>query len=135
LLAGVLLGATAARAAAEAIPWDQQKVIRLTRDLTLQASKVKDGIRSEYDIADKESARYFVLHDVMDIHHRSIALLGLLRAGKGREESEPLFRRIQSLVEHAQRDMQRFPEIEKQRKHIDAADAKLAELAAYYSGG
>ena len=51
-----------------------------------------------------------------------------MRAGLGREQTEPVFRRILGSVRNAQKDAKRFPEIEEAHK-------LLAELGAYYGEG
>ena len=58
-----------------------------------------------------------------------------MRAGLGRDQTEPVFRRILDSVRNAKKDAKRFPEIEKARKHIEEAHKVLAELGAYYGEG
>ncbi len=113
--------------------WDQAKVQALSQQLVRAVEKIKKGIAHDWDREDKQSARYVVLDDLMSLHHRTVALHGLLRAGGGRETTAPVFRRVLTGVEHARHDAASFPEVAKQRRHIEAADAALAKLEAYYA--
>ena len=111
---------------------DEKRVAALAHDVAVEASLIKDRLAREWDRADKTSTRYVVINDLMILHHRAIALEGLVRAGQGRDKTEPVYRRMQSAVQHARQDSQRFPEIGAQQKHIDKAEAALNELADCY---
>ena len=112
--------------------WNAKEVTKLTRKLSDEVRAIKTGITRDWDGADKESARYVVLDDLMALHHQVVALDALVRQGQGRKQTAPVFRRVRSAVDHARRDAALFPAIEKQRKHIEAADATLERLEAYY---
>ncbi len=111
---------------------DEKRVAVLARKVAVEASNIKKNIAREWDRADKESTRYVVLNDLMVLHHRAVALEGLVRAGQGRDKTEPVYRRMQSAVQHAREDSDRFPAIAGQRQHIAAAEAALEELADCY---
>ena len=133
----VVLGllAAPASAAAPAKPWNQQEVAQLAQRFTLQTKRIQEVVGKHLEEAEKNSPRRVVLHDVYEIHHRAVSLESGVRAGLGRDGTEPVFRRILSSVEHARQDAKRFPEIEEAREHIDEANRLLAELGAYYGEG
>ncbi|MDJ0848528.1 MAG: hypothetical protein QNK04_09140 [Myxococcota bacterium] len=131
-LASILLLLPALPAIPAEDGWDRRKVVAITKQLLREVEKIKMGIAHDWDRKDKESARYVVLEDVMSLHHRTVALLALVVKGGGPEATAPVFRRVLTGVEHARRDAANFPEIEKQRRHIEAADEALAKLKVYY---
>ncbi len=111
---------------------DEKRVAALARKVGGAASRIKDNLARDWDRADKTSTRYVVINDLMILQHRAVALEGLIRAGQGRDKTEPVYRRMLSAVEHARQDSQQFPEIAAQQKHIDTAEAALQELADCY---
>ena len=133
-----LLGATLAALlppAAVALatkPWNRSQVLALTQALLAEVKLIKRNLARDWDRADHQSPRYVVLEDVMALHRRAVALDGLVRAGEGAEKTAPVFRRVLTAVQHARRDAAEFPAIERQRVHIDKADAALARLKDYY---
>ena len=84
------LALAAAPVAAGQVEWNQAEVSALTQQLLQHVSKIKKGIRRDWDREDKQSARYVVLDDAMTLHHRVVALDGLVRAGQGRERTAPV---------------------------------------------
>ena len=111
---------------------DEKRVAALVHKVAVAASRIKKNIAREWDRADKSSTRYVVLNDLMVLQHQAVALEGLVRAGQGRDKTEPVYRRVQSAVQHAREDSDRFPAIAGQRQHIAAAEAALEELADCY---
>ena len=111
---------------------DEKRVATLVDRVAAKASRIKKNVAREWDHADKESARYVVLNDLIVLQHQAVALVGLVRAGEGRDKTEPVYRRMQSAVQHARQDADKFPAIAAQRHHIAAAEAALAELADCY---
>jgi len=133
LLVGLVLGTGAAVvAAAEPAPWDEKRILKLTSRLVIEVDAIKTGIAREWERADKSSARYIVLNDLMMIQPRVVAFEGLVRAGQGRDKTEPVFRRIQDAVENAREDAQKYPAVRSQSKRIDTANAILEELGTFY---
>jgi hypothetical protein len=129
-VAGVLL--VAAPAMTEPVVWDQKRVQNLAEDLATHVSNIKKGIAHARETADPKSPRWVVLDDLMQLQHRVVALVVLLSAGEGRDATEPVFRRVRSAVEHARDDAPAFPDVQKQARHIDKANAALDKLAAFY---
>ncbi len=129
-----MLVGTASPTRAEPREWDQKKVAHLVNQVLTAVSYMKKAVAAEWDRADKTSARYIVLNDLMIVHHRLVALLGLVRSGEGREKTEPVYRRVKTAVGHARRDANTFPVLEEQQSRIDAAEAALAQLAEFYEG-
>ena len=111
---------------------DEKRVAALVDKVAAKASRIKKNLQREWDHADKESARYVVLNDLIVLQHQAVALVGLVRAGEGRDKTEPVYRRMQSAVQHAREDSDRFPAIAAQRQHIAAAEAALEELVDCY---
>ena len=128
-LASVLF---AAPGIAEPTAWDEAEVAKLAQQLVVEVAAIKENIAGRRDEADPQSARWVVLDDLMQLQHRVVAFEGLVRAGQGRENTEPVFRRIQTAVDNARRDAPAFPEVQKQREHIDRAAAALTALSSYY---
>jgi hypothetical protein len=117
---------------AEPAAWDEAEVAKLAHQLVVEVAAIKDDIAGRREEADPHSARWIVLDDLMQLQHRTVAFEGLVRAGQGRDNTEPVFRRIQTAVDHARRDAPAFPDVQKQRKHIDRAESALKMLSSYY---
>jgi hypothetical protein len=117
---------------AEPVAWNEAKVAKLASQLVFEVSKIKDNIAGRRDEADPNSARWVVLDDLMQLQHRVVAFEGLVRAGQGRDNTEPVFRRIRTAVDNARRDAPAFPELQKQREHIDRAQYALNALSVFY---
>ena len=111
---------------------NHKKVAALAHDVAVEAARIKANLAREWDRADKASTRYVILEDLQVLHHRAIALEGLVRSGQGRDKTEPVYRRMLTAVEHARRDSDDFPAIAAQRRHIDAAESALRKLADCY---
>ena len=111
---------------------DEKRVATLVERVAAKASRIKKNIAREWDRADKTSTRYIVLNDLMTLQHQAVALEGLVRAGEGRDKTEPVFRRMQSAVQHARQDADKFPAIAEQRSLIAEAETALDELAECY---
>ena len=112
--------------------WKESEVQALTQRLLHEVSTIKRAVARDWDREDKQSPRYVVLDDLMTLHARVVALEGLVRAGQGPEKTAPVFRRVLTAVEHARRDAADFPEVQKQRAHIEAAEEAVAALEALY---
>ncbi len=112
--------------------WDDKAVARLLRSLAEETKHVQEKVGRYVSESPEGSPRRIVLHDVYEIHHRVISLESGVRAGLGRRQTEPVFRRMLQGVRNAQRDMQDFPAIEEARRHIEKADALIRELEGYY---
>jgi len=117
---------------AESTAWDEAEVTKLANELVAAVSAIKRNIAGRREEADPQSARWVVLDDLMQLQHRAVAFEGLVRAGQGRDATAPVFRRIRTAVEHARRDAQAFPDIQKQQKRIDQANSALEKLSIYY---
>ena len=129
LLAALPAGAASTKA------WDEKAVAQLAHEFTLQTKLIQESVGPHVEQAAPNSPRRIVLNDVYEIHHRAVSLETGVRAGLGREQTEPVFRRILGSVRNAKQDAKRFPEIEKARKPIEEAHKLLAELGAYYGEG
>lgn len=136
LLALVLPTAVAAahheKAEQAATAWDDEAVTSRLVKLTQQTVKLQDGIAKHLEEAEEGSPHRLVLHDIYDIHRRAISLQTGVRAGLGRDGTEPVFRRLLGSVRDARKDAQRYPEVEELRSHIDEANAILDDLERYY---
>ncbi len=117
---------------AEPLAWNEAEVAKLASELAVEVASMKKNIAGRRDEADPNSARWVVLDDLMQLQHRVVAFEGLVRAGQGRDNTEPVFRRIRTAVDNARRDAPAFPDLQKQRKHIDRAQSALNALSAYY---
>jgi phage shock protein A len=122
----------AAPASAEPKAWDEAEVAKLANQLVSAVANIKNNVAGRREEADPSSARWVVLDDLMQLQHRAVAFEGLVRSGQGRDKTEPVFRRIRSAVDNARRDAPAFPDVQKQREHIDRAQSALTALTAYY---
>jgi hypothetical protein len=132
LLAALVLFTAPPAGAAPTRPWDAEEVAQLAQRFTVQTKHIQESVGRHVEQAAPNSPRRVVLDDVYEIHHRAISLDTGVRAGLGRDQTEPVFRRLLGDVRNAQQDAKRFPEIEKVRKHVDEAHRILVELNAYY---
>jgi len=126
LLAALPAGAASTKA------WDEKAVSQLAHEFTLQTKLIQESVGPHVEQAAPNSPQRIVLNDVYEIHHRAVSLETGVRAGLGRDQTEPVFRRILDGVRNAKKDAKRYPEIEKARKHIEEAHKLLGELGAYY---
>jgi hypothetical protein len=120
---------------APAKAWDPKALTPLVHRFVAETKHIQESVGLHVEEAAPDSPRRIVLNDVYSIHHRAVSLETALRAGQGRDETEPVFRRLVDGVKNARQDAKRFPEIEKARRHIDKADELLKEMAGYYAVG
>jgi hypothetical protein len=120
---------------AEEIEWDQEKVTTLASDL---AGAVKDLRKSFRDdrapsIASGQArSRYRLLDLLRLIESESKVLARQLAAGKGRDETLPVFERINEMRRKAAEDARRMFLPQGTVDKIEAAREVLTQLSPYY---
>ena len=112
--------------------WDADAIARQLQRMSVETNKMQNKLGRHLEGAEENSPRRIVLHDVYEIHHRVISLRMGVRNGLGRDQTEPVFRRLLGSVRNARQDAASFPEIEEIRKHTDEANTILADLEGYW---
>lgn len=129
----VTLASTAAPASAELATWDQERVTKYAEELTkasneLEISMKKIGIQN---IANANAV--YKVQDTVDLLHTAArGLQGALRAGKGREETMPRFRRIETLRRDAVVEGRRADIPEQVFEKVFDVGGALQRLRPYY---
>ena len=137
---GVLLGLALllpgqSQADAPAKAWDAGALAQIIQRFTIQTKHIQESVGRHVESAAKDSPRRIVLDDVYDIHHRAISLESAVRSGQGRDQAEPVFRRLLASVQNARRDAASFPEIQEASGAIGKARELLAEMYGYFYAG
>ncbi len=128
----VLLAAGPLRAAhhePEPLEWNAKRVANLARSLVIAVKNIKVGMRVDAKLTHPHQV---VLQDLGILQHRVVAFEGFVRSGVGRDETEPMFRRIMDVVEQTRQDVGLIPSVKKHERDIAKAEKTLAELARYY---
>jgi len=120
VLAACVVAFSLSSAKAEPAKWNQKRVTSIAENLAVAVGELRDNVRKLPPIANspQRKVRYQALDDLSTLKQVSDSLARALKAGKGREETYPTFRRIQTL----QHDLE---------EHGRKADIKLDTLNAY----
>ncbi|MEN8159501.1 MAG: hypothetical protein ABFS41_05440 [Myxococcota bacterium] len=129
----VALASTAAPASAELASWDQDRVTKYAEELVeaaddLEISLKKIGIQNLANA----NAIYQVQDTVDMLHTATRGLAGALSNGKGREETMPRFKRVDSLRRDAELEGRRADIPEQVFEKVFAVGGALQRLRPYY---
>jgi hypothetical protein len=138
LLTVVLLGPSAALAgAAEPAVWNQERVSALATELAIAVKGVRKSARQHLPlpthIASGGAARYRLLNVLRAFERQTAFLAAELQAGRGRDETQPVFEWIERLRRRAEEDMRRLDVPNPARDQIAAARIVLQQLNTYYA--
>lgn len=130
--------AIAGSAAAGEIPWDGVKVTAEARALADAMTGLREAFRKEPParvVSAESLARYRLLDVLRRLEQESQYLAAELEAGKGHDETLPVFENLVELVRDAQEDRRRvfvqsttLERIETARKHLEALDPYYGNL-------
>jgi hypothetical protein len=129
----VALASTAAPASAELATWNQDRVTKYAGELTtaaddLELSMKKIGIQN---IANANAV--YKVQDTVDLLHTAArGLHGALKAGKGREETMPRFKRVETLRRDAELEGRRADIPEQVFEKVFSVGSALQRLRPYY---
>jgi len=120
-------------ARAELAAWDQDRVAKYAKELVeatneLERSLEKIGIQNFAN----QNAMYQVKDTVSMLHTASRGLARALEGGKGREETMPRYRRVDSLRKDAAEDGRRADIPEQVFEKVFAVGGALQRLRPYY---
>ncbi len=143
LAAGVALMLLPCIAAAKRSAWDADRVAALATQLIEQTQRLEDTLRASVAAAEAATAdpdreagvggRAVVTQDISVLRSRVKSYLGSVEGGQGREETRPLFGRIESLVELAGSDFRRLPDYAKYRANLEALEQVVEQLGRFYA--
>jgi hypothetical protein len=134
-IAALALALAPLRASAELANWDQQRVTAIAVELSQAVSVAEEEVDkqkgSRVDVA-KERAFYEFREDMRLAKNTARHLARELQAGKGREETYPTFRRLQTLRNDAAENARRAVMPDQTVEKITSAGALLMRLRPYY---
>jgi hypothetical protein len=134
-LAGVILLAGTTQAFDAELPWNQEDVTRLAKQLkTTVNGLIQQGEFEERaaGFSPKALENYLLIEDLKQLERYSKVLVSQLEAGQGREDTAGLFRRIQTVGRDLEVGKQASPILEGAGPEIDKVRGFLGDLKAYY---
>ena len=132
LSAAALVLPAVASVNAAPLEWHQERVAALARDLVQPIEALREDLRSQPSVPEKEQARAAVVDDVERLYADGNELAQQLAKGAGRAETASLFRKIQTLESQAKRHAREYPAPFDMHVHIDRLQSITAKLAPYY---
>ncbi|HME72807.1 MAG TPA: hypothetical protein VKM54_23505 [Myxococcota bacterium] len=120
LAAALAVGFSTTGAKAEPAKWDQKRVTSIAQQLAVAVGELRESVRKQPPVSNppQRKIRYQALDDLSTWKQVCDSFARSLKAGKGREETYPTYRRIQTI----QRDLE---------EHGRRADVKLDTLNSY----
>jgi hypothetical protein len=122
--------------AGEPRAWDQAEVTALADQLFEAVKDLRESVRTANapSIASGQARATHRLRDELRlIRNEARHLARRLREGAGRDETLPVFRRIEELRRKAAEDARRIMLVQPILDRIDAARSVLEKLAPYYA--
>ena len=108
-----------------------------------QTQRLEDTLRTSVAAAEAATAdpdreagvggRGVVTRDISVLRSRLKSYLESVEGGQGREETRPLFGRIESLVELAGSDFRRLPDYARYRASLEALEKVVEQLGLFYA--
>ena len=138
LLTVVLLGPSAALAgAAEPAAWNQERVSALATELAIAVRGLRNNARHHAPLSTRVvgsgAAWYRLLDDLRRIERVTAFLAAELQAGRGRDETQPVFEWIERLRRRAEEEVRRMDVPTAARNQMAAARIVLQQLSIYYA--
>jgi hypothetical protein len=122
--------------ALETKEWDKESAAALAKELAGLAGELRQAVRNQADedpnVARRSSQR--VVNNLRMLQTRARQLSGQIEAGEGSEQTERLFRRIQTLVIETQIAARGMPKREENQPKVDRVFEIMDSLGAYYMG-
>jgi hypothetical protein len=123
--------------AAEPAVWNQERVSALATELAIAVKGLRNNARHRAPlptrVAGGEAARYQLLDDLRRIERVTAFLAKELQAGRGRDETQPVFEWIERLRRRAEVKVRRMDVPTAARHQMAAARIVLQQLSAYYA--
>jgi hypothetical protein len=135
-LAGAILLAGNAQALEAELDWNQQDATQLAKQLkTTVDGLIQQGKFEERaaGFSPKSLENYLVIEDLKQLQRYAKVLTAQLEAGKGREDTAGLFRRIQSVARDIEVGQQGSSLLKGSEPELDKARGLIDELEAYYT--
>ncbi len=134
VLAAATLGLVATGAAAALAEWSQDRVTQYANELAAATGALKDAIDKQPESVNPAAQRafYAAQDDVRVMNNSAKHLATALKNGDGRDETAPVFRRIQSLRRDAEEDGRKALIPNQVMDKIAPVGAALIKLAPYY---
>ncbi len=120
-----------------AATWDQERVTAIALDLAddLERLEVRPPAAAPADDDEARRAGYQAREDIRLLVNTSGHLARSLAAGEGREATEPIYRRLESLRDSAEDHARRAGLGAATLEAVDEAEGELLELRAFYEPG
>ena len=134
-LAGVILLTGTTQAFEAELPWNQEDVTQLAKQLkTTVDGLIQQGEFEERaaGFSPKALENYLLIEDLKQLKRYAKVLVSQLEAGQGREDTAGLLRRIQTVGRDLEVGKQASPILEGSGPEIDKLRGFLGELQAYY---
>jgi hypothetical protein len=116
--------------------WDQESATKLATELAEIIGELRRSVRIQADedpnVARRSSQR--VVENLRSLQTRTRQLSRRLEAGEGSEETDRLFRRIQTLVIETQIAARGMAKREENQPRVDRVFEIMDQLGAYYMG-
>ncbi len=132
-LATAALVITAGAASAELATWNQERVAKYAEELTVATNNLKQALDAVgiQNIA-QQNAMYQAKDTVEMLHRASTGLAESLKQGKGRDETLPRFKRVDTLRRDAEEDGRRADIPESVFARVFEVGGALIKLYPYY---
>jgi hypothetical protein len=113
--------------------WDQERVTDVATQFETVVDQLFRAARLEtWEPMQRKNAIYLIVQDLRALRRHSTRLAAQLREGQGRDETLPLFERIERVVRDIRAKRGMAPILQGKEAEIDAARGKLEELSAFY---
>ncbi len=135
-LAGLAVWLIPAAGSAQA-KWDQQRVTAYAVELETAAEALRQAMLEEPAIISlaQQRAYYEAREDVRLIRNSAGHLAKRLKEGKGRDETYPIFRRIDSLRRDAEENGRKAEFSDDTMEQVFAVGSALIKIGPYYRTG
>ena len=135
MAAAAALGLASTSASAESATWDQEKVTAIAQELAIAVKDLRGIVRQNPDQigAPQRRAQYAAREDLRLLQNTAQHLAQALEVGEGREETFPVYRRLQALRRDAEEDGRKAMIQTSTMEKIAVAEEILARLGPYYA--
>ncbi len=134
LVLALAVAFTAAEAGAEPAKWDQKRVTAIAEKFAKAVADLRETVRKQPPTPNPRQTklRYQALDDLRLLRQAANNLASDLKAGEGRAETYPGYKRIQLLRRDAEENGRKADIKEDTLARIAAAQDLLRQLAPYY---
>jgi hypothetical protein len=136
LVLGPALALVAPAASAEPVAkWDQARVTKYAEELVAGTDELENALRGEPSVVNlaQQRAYYEAREDVRLLNNSATHLVAELKAGKGRDETLGIYRRITSLRRDAEENGRRAEIPDSTMDKVVKVGSALFKLNPYYA--